>query len=99
MTKRRLDVGIEGVNEVYDGAGGILWEMLMGEQIHVGGAPETDILAEKAGIRDVVLVREMTKIYQEVIKGTINEVIFKIKSKPPRGEYVILFNRGGKNNS
>jgi ubiquinone/menaquinone biosynthesis C-methylase UbiE len=24
--------------------------MLMGEQIHVGGAPETDILAEKAGI-------------------------------------------------
>jgi ubiquinone/menaquinone biosynthesis C-methylase UbiE len=50
MTKRRLDVGIENVNEVYDGAGGILWEMLMGEQIHVGGAEETDILAQKAGI-------------------------------------------------
>jgi ubiquinone/menaquinone biosynthesis C-methylase UbiE len=50
MTERRLDVGIEGVNEVYDGAGGILWEMLMGEQIHVGGEAETDVLAEKAGI-------------------------------------------------
>jgi len=50
MTKRRLDVGIENVNEVYDGPGGILWEMLMGEQIHVGGASETDVLAQKAGI-------------------------------------------------
>jgi ubiquinone/menaquinone biosynthesis C-methylase UbiE len=50
MTKRRLDVGIENVNEVYDGPGGVLWEMLMGEQIHVGGMEETDILAQKAGI-------------------------------------------------
>lgn len=50
MTKRRLDVGIENVNEVYDGPGGILWEMLMGEEIHVGGAAETDLLAQKAGV-------------------------------------------------
>jgi ubiquinone/menaquinone biosynthesis C-methylase UbiE len=50
MAERRLDVGIEEVNEVYDGAGGILWEMLMGEQIHVGGEAETDVLAKKAGI-------------------------------------------------
>jgi len=50
MNERRLDVGIENVNEVYDGPGGILWEMLMGEQIHVGGAEETDTLAQKAGI-------------------------------------------------
>jgi ubiquinone/menaquinone biosynthesis C-methylase UbiE len=50
MNRRRLDVGIENVSEVYDGPGGILWEMLMGEEIHVGGAAETDILAQKAGI-------------------------------------------------
>lgn len=50
MPDRRLDVGIENVNEVYDGPGGILWEMLMGEEIHVGGAQETDVLAQKAGI-------------------------------------------------
>ena len=50
MTTRKLNVGIENVNEVYDGPGGILWEMLMGEEIHVGGTAETDILAEKAGI-------------------------------------------------
>lgn len=50
MSERRLDVGIDNVNEVYDGPGGILWEMLMGEEIHVGGLKETDILARKAGI-------------------------------------------------
>jgi len=47
---RKLDVTIGSVNEVYDGAGGILWEMLMGEQIHVGEEAETDLLAEKAGV-------------------------------------------------
>lgn len=50
MTARKLDVGIDGVSDVYEGPGGILWEMLMGEQIHVGGEPETDRLAQKAGI-------------------------------------------------
>ncbi len=50
MNKRKLNVGIENVNEVYDGPGGILWEMLMGEEIHVGGQAETEIMAQKAGI-------------------------------------------------
>ena len=50
MTTRKLDVGIDGVNDVYDGPGGTLWEMLMGEQIHVGGETETDLLAQKAGV-------------------------------------------------
>lgn len=50
MTRRKLDVTIGNVNEVYEGAGGILWEMLMGEQIHVGGEGESDALARKAGI-------------------------------------------------
>lgn len=50
MGTRRLDVGIDNVNEVYEGPGGALWELLMGEEIHVGGAEETDILAEKAGV-------------------------------------------------
>ena len=47
---RKLDVTIGNVSEVYDGPGGILWEMLMGEQIHVGAESESDVLAEKAGI-------------------------------------------------
>lgn len=47
---RRLAVGLEQVNEVYEGSGGLLWEMLMGEQIHVGGEQETDVLARAAGV-------------------------------------------------
>ena len=50
MSNRRLNVGLENVNEVYEGPGGVLWEMLMGEEIHVGGAQETDVLAQKARI-------------------------------------------------
>lgn len=50
MIRNKLDVSIANVTEVYDGPGGILWEMLMGEQIHVGAEGETDILAVKAGI-------------------------------------------------
>jgi len=47
---KRLDFTIAEVNDVYGGAVGQLWEMLMGEEIHVGGLRETDILAQKAGI-------------------------------------------------
>jgi ubiquinone/menaquinone biosynthesis C-methylase UbiE len=58
-TKRKLDVGIDGVNDVYDGPGGTLWEMLMGEQIHVGGEADTDILAQKAGITATSVVLDV----------------------------------------
>jgi ubiquinone/menaquinone biosynthesis C-methylase UbiE len=47
---RRLDFTIADVNEVYEGPVGVLWELLMGEQIHVGAEKETDVLALKAGI-------------------------------------------------
>jgi ubiquinone/menaquinone biosynthesis C-methylase UbiE len=47
---KKLDFTIADVIEIYDGPVGVLWEMLMGEQIHVGGEKETDILASKVGI-------------------------------------------------
>ncbi len=47
---KRLDFTIADVNEVYEGPVGKMWEMLMGEEIHVGGGKETEILAQKAGI-------------------------------------------------
>ena len=54
---KKLDFTIGDVNDIYSGPVGVLWEMLMGEQIHVGGENETDILAEKAEITkdDVIL--------------------------------------------
>ncbi len=48
---KKLDFNIADVNAVYEGPVGVLWELLMGEQIHVGGEKQTDVLAEKAGIR------------------------------------------------
>ena len=56
---KRLDFTIGDVNAVYEGPAGVLWEMLMGEQIHVGGEKETDILAEKAGIGNDISVLDI----------------------------------------
>ncbi len=44
------DINIGDVTAAYEGPAGIIWEMLMGEQIHVGGRRETDILARVAGV-------------------------------------------------
>jgi ubiquinone/menaquinone biosynthesis C-methylase UbiE len=47
---KKLDFNIADVNEVYEGPVGVLWKMLMGEQIHVGADVQTDIMAQKAGV-------------------------------------------------
>jgi SAM-dependent methyltransferase len=47
---KKYDFSVWDVSEVYAGPGGKLWELLMGEQIHVGGADQTDILAKKVGL-------------------------------------------------
>lgn len=47
---KKLDFTIADVNEIYEGPVGVLWEILMGEQIHVGGEVQTDIMARKAGV-------------------------------------------------
>jgi ubiquinone/menaquinone biosynthesis C-methylase UbiE len=46
----KLNFVLPDVQQVYEGPVGVLWEMLMGEEIHVGGEKETEILAEKVGI-------------------------------------------------
>jgi ubiquinone/menaquinone biosynthesis C-methylase UbiE len=77
---KKLDFTINDVNEIYSGPVGILWEMLMGEQIHAGGEKETEILAKKAKItkNDVVLdvcsalggpARQLAKNYGCTIVG------------------------------
>ena len=43
-------VGLNDVKAVYDGAEGDLWELLMGQQIHIGGFKSSMDLAERAGI-------------------------------------------------
>ncbi|MBD3278984.1 MAG: methyltransferase domain-containing protein [Candidatus Aegiribacteria sp.] len=48
---KKTEMNIENVKEVYSGPEGQLWELIMGEQIHVGGWSQSAVLAEKAGIK------------------------------------------------
>ncbi|MFW9949454.1 MAG: class I SAM-dependent methyltransferase [Candidatus Thorarchaeota archaeon] len=50
MNKKKYNISVWDVSEVYAGPGGKLWELLMGEQIHVGGPDQTDVLAKKVGL-------------------------------------------------
>lgn len=43
--------------------------------------------------RQVVIAREITKIHEEFIRGTINEILEKYKE--PRGEHIILIEANG----
>lgn len=43
-------IGLRDVQAVYDGAEGDLWELVMGEQIHIGGMSSSMDLAERAEI-------------------------------------------------
>lgn len=42
---------LRDINGVYDGPEGVLWELIMGEQIHVGGMNSSRTLADKAGLK------------------------------------------------
>jgi len=44
------NIGLADVNAVYNGAEGDLWELVMGQQIHIGGFKASMDLAERAGI-------------------------------------------------
>ena len=48
--KTTLNIGLASVQAVYSGPEGRLWELLMGEQIHIGGLHSSLNLAERAGI-------------------------------------------------
>ena len=47
-------------------------------------------LLEELGDRRISLCREMTKVHEEVIRGTISEMIELYKEQEPRGEYVLV---------
>jgi SAM-dependent methyltransferase len=48
--KSIANVALQDVTAVYDGPEGNLWELLMGQQIHIGGFKSSMDLAERAGI-------------------------------------------------
>ncbi|WP_418964507.1 16S rRNA (cytidine(1402)-2'-O)-methyltransferase [Cetobacterium sp.] len=42
------------------------------------------------GVREVVIVREITKIYEEILRGTTTELIDRLEKNPIKGEIVLL---------
>jgi 16S rRNA (cytidine1402-2'-O)-methyltransferase len=47
-------------------------------------------IEEFIGVREVVIIREITKIYEEILRGTTTELIEKISKNPLKGEIVLL---------
>jgi ubiquinone/menaquinone biosynthesis C-methylase UbiE len=45
-------IGLADVQDVYSGPEGELWELVMGEQIHIGGLTSSQTLADLAGIAE-----------------------------------------------
>ena len=48
--KSTKNIGLDNVKEVYNGPEGDLWELIMGEQIHIGGFASSMDLADRAGV-------------------------------------------------
>ena len=48
--KANKNIGLENVQAVYGGPEGDLWELVMGEQIHIGGFQSSMDLAKRAGV-------------------------------------------------
>jgi len=42
------------------------------------------------GEREVVLARELTKVYEEIISGPVNLLIGQMSDREPKGEYTLL---------
>ncbi len=51
-----------------------------------------EALLEIFGDIEIVIARELTKVYEEVKKEKISELLIAYKNKKPKGEFVILFN-------
>lgn len=52
MKMEKLPITLGDVQAVYDGPEGMLWELIMGEQIHVGGFKSSMELATRAGLKE-----------------------------------------------
>lgn len=50
----------------------------------------TQLLQFLPGERHICIARELTKLHEEVVRGTITDVCAQVLAKEPRGEYVVV---------
>ena len=48
------------------------------------------VLAELEPDREVAVCRELTKVHEEVVRGTASELAARYESSPPKGEVVLV---------
>jgi 16S rRNA (cytidine1402-2'-O)-methyltransferase len=49
-------------------------------------------LTEVLGNRDIVLAKEMTKMFEQVVRGSAREVLSSLKDITIKGEYTVIVN-------
>ena len=47
--------------------------------------------------RKISVTREISKIYEETLRGTSDELLEAFKEKAPKGEFVVVVDKKGKN--
>ncbi|MGB9812953.1 MAG: 16S rRNA (cytidine(1402)-2'-O)-methyltransferase [Thermovenabulum sp.] len=47
-------------------------------------------IKDKMGNRNIVLARELTKFYEEIFRGSLEEALAKYQEEEPRGEFVVV---------
>jgi 16S rRNA (cytidine1402-2'-O)-methyltransferase len=52
-------------------------------------------LTEVMGNRDIVLAKEMTKMFEQVVRGPAGEVVSSLKDTTIKGEYTVIVNGRG----
>ena len=51
---------------------------------------------EVLGDREAAVARELTKKFEEVIRGTLSELVAEVTRKPRKGEMVVLVSGKGR---
>jgi 16S rRNA (cytidine1402-2'-O)-methyltransferase len=49
-----------------------------------------EIVKYECGDRRIVLCREISKLHEEVVRGSVHEVLARFVEKAPRGEFVVV---------
>lgn len=53
-------------------------------------------MREELGNRSAVVIKEMTKVYERVMRGDVDELITTLSDEEPKGEYLVIVNGTGK---